>query len=69
MLQAMVRGSTTLLMPYVKQIFESVLKLLEDPSVAIFGAALSTIGELAVASPETIREHLVPTDHLICLCR
>ena len=43
-LQAMVRGSSTLLIPYAAQILELLLELLQDPSATISGVALSTTG-------------------------
>lgn len=60
LLQAMVRGSTTLILPFVKQILKPLMTLLndEDPSSAVVGAVLSTIGDLAVTCPESVREHL-----------
>ena len=54
-LQAMVRGSGSLMIPYSSQIIELLLNLLHDSSVSISGSALSTIGELALASPELLR--------------
>lgn len=54
-LQAMVRGSGLLMVPYSPQILELLLNLLHDTSASISGAALSTIGELALSSPELLR--------------
>jgi len=64
LLQAMVRGSGILLKPYVAQILDLLMKLLDDPSPAIGEAALSTTGELSMASPELLRRHM---DHIIPL--
>lgn len=58
MLQSMVRGSSTLIVPYVELLLEPLLILLKDPSGAIAGAALSSIGELSVVAPERVRGHL-----------
>jgi FKBP12-rapamycin complex-associated protein len=58
LLQALVRGSSTLIVPYLNQILEPLMSLLDDPSPAVVGAALSTVGELSVASPETVRRYL-----------
>lgn len=58
LLQAMVRGTNILIVPYVRQVLEPLLALLDDPSSSIVGAALSTIGELAIASPENVAEHI-----------
>jgi hypothetical protein len=58
LLQALVKGSHTLIVPYVSQVLGSLMKLLNDPSSTVVGAALSTIGELALASPESVSEHL-----------
>mmetsp|Transcript_26418 Transcript_26418/g.39200 ORF Transcript_26418/g.39200 Transcript_26418/m.39200 type:complete len:2632 (+) Transcript_26418:19-7914(+) len=58
LLQAMVRGTNVLLVPYVSQILEPLLALLDDPSPAIVSAAVSTIGELSLASPEEMEPRL-----------
>jgi serine/threonine-protein kinase mTOR len=58
LLQAMVRGTNVLIVPYVWQIMEPLLASLDDPSPAIVSAAVSTIGELARVSPEDIEVHL-----------
>jgi FKBP12-rapamycin complex-associated protein len=58
LLQEMVRGTNILIVPYVKQVIEPLLILLDDPSPAIVGAALSTIGELSLASPNNVKVHL-----------
>jgi hypothetical protein len=57
LLQALINGSHTLIVPYVRQVIEPLMALLNTSSVDIV-AALSTIGDLAVASPESVREHL-----------
>jgi hypothetical protein len=44
LLQALVKGSHTLIVPYVSQVLGSLMKLLNDPSPTVVGAALSTIG-------------------------
>ena len=58
LLQAMVRGSNTLIVPYVNQVLEPLMTLLNDPNTDIVQAALSTIGDLSVASPESVRGRL-----------
>ena len=58
LLQALVKGSHTLIVPYVSQLLGSLMKLLNDQSSAVVGATLSTIGELALASPASVSEHL-----------
>jgi serine/threonine-protein kinase mTOR len=58
LLQAMVRGTNVLIVPYVRQIMEPLLALLGDPSSAIVSAAVSTIGELAYVSPGDVEVHL-----------
>lgn len=58
LLQAMVRGTNVLIVPYVRQIMEPLLALLGDPSSAIVSAAVSTIGELAYVSPSDVEVHL-----------
>jgi FKBP12-rapamycin complex-associated protein len=57
-LQSLVKGSDSLIVPYVDQMIDPLLLLLKDSSADVVAAALSTIGELAVASPECVREHL-----------
>jgi FKBP12-rapamycin complex-associated protein len=57
-LQSLVRGSDFLIVPYVDQMVGPLLVLLKDPFPEVVSAALSTIGELASASPECVREHL-----------
>jgi FKBP12-rapamycin complex-associated protein len=58
LLQAMVRGSGTLIVPYVPQVLDLLLRLLDDPSAGIRGAALSTTGELAMAAPQLVHHAL-----------
>ena len=58
LLQAMVRGTNELIIPYVSQIIEPLIALLDDPSSSIVCAAVSTIGELAMVSPQDIEDHL-----------
>ena len=58
LLQAMVRGTNVLIVPYVRHIMEPLLALLGDPSSAIVSAAVATIGELAHVSPEDVAVHL-----------
>lgn len=57
LLQALINGSQTLIVPYVKQVIMPLMDLLNSSSIDIV-AALSTIGDLAVASPECVRAHL-----------
>lgn len=57
-LQSLVRGSDGLIVPYVKQIISPLMTLLSDKSGEVVVAALSTVGELASASPASVREHL-----------
>jgi hypothetical protein len=58
LLQAMVRGSNTLIVPYVKQVLEPLMTLINDSSSTVVGSALLTIAELAFASPESVKEYL-----------
>ena len=58
LLQAMVRGTNELIIPYVSQIIEPLLMLLDDPSSSIVCAAVSTMGELAIVSPKDVESHL-----------
>jgi phosphatidylinositol kinase/protein kinase (PI-3 family) len=58
MLQALVKGLGSYIVPYVKQVLKPLLDLLSNPSYEIVGEALSTIGEVAIASPDMIHEHL-----------
>jgi FKBP12-rapamycin complex-associated protein len=58
LLQSLVRGSDVLIVPYVEQMIGPLLTLLKDPSAEVVAAALSTVGELAVASPESVTSHL-----------
>jgi serine/threonine-protein kinase mTOR len=58
LLQAMVRGTNELIIPYVSQIIDPLVALLDDPSSSIVCAAVSTIGELAIVSPQDIEDHL-----------
>ncbi len=57
-LQSLVRGSGALIVPYVAQIISPLMTLLSDQSSEVVVAALSTVGELASASPASVREHL-----------
>jgi len=57
MLQALINGSHSLIVPYVRQVIEPLMSLLNSSSVDVV-AALAAIGDLAVASPESVREHL-----------
>jgi FKBP12-rapamycin complex-associated protein len=57
-LQSLVRGSDILIVPYVKQIISPLMTLLGDQSAEVVVAALSTVGELASASPASVRDHL-----------
>ena len=41
---ALVKGSHALIVPYVGHVLGSLMKLLNDPSSSVVGAALSTIG-------------------------
>ena len=58
MLQALVNGSHSLIVPYVHQLIQPLMSLLKSSSVNVAVAALSTIGDLAVASPDSVRVHL-----------
>ena len=58
LLQALVKGSEYLIIPYVKQVMNSLMSLLNDSSADVVIAALSTVGELAISSPESVRERL-----------
>jgi FKBP12-rapamycin complex-associated protein len=58
LLQSLVRGSDVLIVPYIEQMIGPLLTLLNDPSAEVVAAALSTVGELAVASPESVTSHL-----------
>lgn len=57
-LQSLVRGSESLIVPYVKQIIGPLMALLSEPTTDVVISALSTVGELAIASPASVREHL-----------
>lgn len=57
-LQALVRGSGSLMVPYVKEVIAPLMSLLNEPSTDVVVSALSTVGELATASPVSVREHL-----------
>jgi FKBP12-rapamycin complex-associated protein len=58
LLQAIVRGANTLIVPYVEQIFQPLMMmLLNESSTLVVGSTLSTIGELAVASPAIVQKH------------
>jgi serine/threonine-protein kinase mTOR len=61
LVQAIVKGSTTQMLPFVENIFKAMLTLLDaegessDPRAqAVVAASLATIGELVVSSPELI---------------
>jgi FKBP12-rapamycin complex-associated protein len=58
LLQALVRGTNSLIIPYVRPMLEPLIATLNDSHPAVVGAALSTIGELAVVDPEVMREHV-----------
>jgi hypothetical protein len=58
LVQSMVRGSNTLIVPYVSLILNPLLMMLEEQSFAVVGVALSTIGDLAVASPVSVKDYL-----------
>ena len=58
LLQPLVQGLNTLIVPYVPQILEPLLTLLDDPSASIVSAALATIGDLASVSPTSVGIHL-----------
>lgn len=64
LLQALINGSHTLIVPYVRQVIEPLMDLLNTTSVDVV-AALSTIGDLALASPEIVREHLTTLSPLL----
>lgn len=57
-LQALVKGSDFLIVPYVEQIIGPLLTLLNDSSPEVVAASLSTVGELALASPKSVTGHL-----------
>lgn len=57
-LQALVRGSDSLIIPYVKQIITPLMALLNESNTDVVISALSTVGELALASPASVCEHL-----------
>eukprot|EP00981_Chlorochromonas_danica_P006380 scaffold1365_cov163-Ochromonas_danica.AAC.70 len=58
-LQALVHGSELLIIPYVRQILSTLMILLTERNAEdVMVVALSTIGELATSSPESVREHL-----------
>jgi len=58
LLQAMIRGATVLIAPYVNQILEVLVPLLSDTSTFIARSALASIADLSIASPEVIRDIL-----------
>lgn len=58
LLQALVKGMETLIIPYVKQILDPLMALLSHHVTDIVVVALSTIGDLALSSHENVREHL-----------
>eukprot|EP01031_Cornospumella_fuschlensis_P015139 gene15139-18504_t len=57
-LQSLVRGADSLIVPYVKQIIAPLMALLNDKSADVVVVALSTIGDLALSSPASVRDHL-----------
>lgn len=62
-------GASTLIVPYLDVVLEPLMLLLDDPSPFINRTALATIGDLSVASPESIKgrlDSLFP--HLIKVC-
>ena len=58
LLQALVNGANSLIVPYVHQVLHPLLMLLKDSSEEVVVAVLSSIGDLAVASPDSVRTHL-----------
>ena len=60
LLQKIVRGANSLIVPYVNQLIEPLMKLISADSYSplLLGASLSTIGDLAVAAPEVAQKNL-----------
>lgn len=58
LLQALVHGANKLIIPYLDILIDPLMALLDDPSPFITRTALSTIGDLSVASPESMKNHL-----------
>jgi hypothetical protein len=58
LLEALVRGANTLIVPYVNQVLEPLIMLLDESAPDTVGIILSTIGELALASPENIMPYI-----------
>eukprot|EP01035_Chromulina_nebulosa_P017836 gene17836-23448_t len=58
LLQAMVRGSNMLIAPYVTQILQPLMTLINDQSPTVVSVSLSTIAELAFASPDSVKGYL-----------
>lgn len=58
MLQSLVKGLGSFIVPYVRQVLKPLLDLLSNSSHEIVGEVLSTIGEVAIACPDLIHEHL-----------
>jgi len=59
LLQSMVKGNSALILPFVNQILVPLISILNDPvrDIVSLALALSTIGELAMLSPESLRPH------------
>ena len=59
LLQSMVKGNSALILPFVNQILVPLISILKDPvrDIVSLALALSTIGELAILSPDSLRPH------------
>ena len=64
----MVRGSGPLLKPYVHQMLPPLLFCLDETHPAMVNTALSTIGELAMVSPEALHSSLESVLRRIITC-
>lgn len=58
LLQSMVKGLKSLVVPYVMQILEPLINLINDSSPDIVGVVLVTIAELAFFSPSSVLGYL-----------
>ena len=50
MLQSLVKGLGSHIVPYVKQVLRPLMELLSNSSYEIVGEVLSTIGEIAIGT-------------------
>lgn len=57
LLYAIVKGANVLIEPHVNQILNPLMALLAEPNTQVFGSAISTIGELSVASTEVVQKN------------